>query len=28
MIEEGSPEQIKASARVQEAYLAGNTGED
>jgi len=28
VIEEGTPEQIKASARVQEAYLAGNTGEE
>ena len=28
VIEEGTPEQIKASAKVQEAYLAGNTGEE
>lgn len=27
VIEEGTPEQIKSSAKVQEAYLAGNTGE-
>ena len=28
VIEEGTPEQIKSSAKVQEAYLAGNTGEE